>query len=75
MRLFGKVDSGIYRHDRAEWMTPPFDLSIRTAASRVLRLATATFTDLTLRTKTHTDLQVAASSHDDLNIADNQVSG
>ncbi len=29
MRLFGKVNSLIDRFDRAEWMTLPFDLSLR----------------------------------------------
>lgn len=28
MRLFGKIDSGINRFDRATWLTPPFDLSL-----------------------------------------------
>ena len=32
MRLFGKVNSAIDRFDRAEWMTPPFDLSLAAAA-------------------------------------------
>lgn len=27
MRLFGKVDGNIDRHDRAEWLSLPFDLA------------------------------------------------
>lgn len=27
MRLFGTITGGIGRHDRAEWLSPPFDLS------------------------------------------------
>ena len=30
MRLFGKLYSTIDRFDRAEWLTPPFDLYTRT---------------------------------------------
>ena len=28
MRLFGETDGLLDRFDRAEWMTPPFDLSL-----------------------------------------------
>ena len=28
MRLFGKVNGTIDRFDRAQWMTPPFDLAL-----------------------------------------------
>jgi len=27
MRIFGKVDNTIDRFDRAQWLTPPFDLA------------------------------------------------
>lgn len=29
MRLFGKVDGGVNRFDRAEWLTPPFDIAFK----------------------------------------------
>jgi hypothetical protein len=33
MRLFGKVDGTVDRFDRAEWLTPPFDLAFSTAVA------------------------------------------
>jgi len=33
MRLFGKVDSTIDRYDGAEWLIPPFDLSLASGAA------------------------------------------
>lgn len=37
MRLFGKVDSAVNRFDRAQMMTPPFDLSWATTERAGLR--------------------------------------
>ena len=28
MRLFGKVNNAIDRYERADWMTPPFDMIV-----------------------------------------------
>jgi hypothetical protein len=30
MRLFGRLDGTIDRYDRADWLTPPFDLAFST---------------------------------------------
>jgi hypothetical protein len=32
VRLFGKANGSIDRFDRAEWLTPPFDLDLRAVA-------------------------------------------
>lgn len=34
MRLFGKRDGAVDRLDRAEWLTPPFDLAFSAAAAK-----------------------------------------
>jgi len=41
MRLFGKLGDGISHRDRAEWITPPFDLNVRpTTPLPFIRVAT-----------------------------------
>lgn len=45
MRLFGKVDNTVDRFDRAQWLTPPFDLAFsavtRTAGGIAIKIAVA----------------------------------
>lgn len=43
MRLFGKIDNAINRFDRAQWLTPVFDLAFGSAAALPTGLAMMTF--------------------------------
>ena len=75
MRLFGKPNSLIDRFDRAEWITPPFDLSLSipvSSSSSSISAAEAGTTEvneyqtifraLTARLKTNTTLDLIFSS-------------
>jgi hypothetical protein len=44
MRLFGKITGAVDRYDRADWLTPPFDLAFSTtfATPTVIRRAPST---------------------------------
>lgn len=66
MRLFGKVTSAITQHDRAEWLTAPFDLYIGPAIRACLALsdarhATVTLSDAVTATVTLYDAKCEAS--------------
>lgn len=66
MRLFGTVNDGIDRYDRAEWLTPPFDLTWSSGA--VLFLTPANAADLTMTPATAADLSITGADAADLTI-------